>query len=225
MWHVCIYKVTRMYINLKLFKIYVSCVTALWVTTLTRVFHVCFTANYFCISRWANISTWQIHISFSLNYSTNPECYNYHLGQRQIPSFIYFEIIQSREEKNPHSNTVFFVLVTTGYISDLQQALTQKKKWFIFTFHFLSSSTVSKLPQLWLAVSQLYPPYASASKYVKWQSQIWVSLRNRTGPHEWKHFWITWCALLNSTHLVFHVLLQFDILWFTTSSDSDWNSN
>ncbi|XP_055443371.1 glioma pathogenesis-related protein 1 isoform X1 [Bubalus kerabau] len=39
-------KVTRMYINLKLFKIYVSCVTALWGTTLTRVFHVCFTGYY-----------------------------------------------------------------------------------------------------------------------------------------------------------------------------------
>ena len=37
---------TRMYINLKLFKIYVSCVTALWGTTLTRVFHVCFTGYY-----------------------------------------------------------------------------------------------------------------------------------------------------------------------------------
>nr|XP_025140224.1 glioma pathogenesis-related protein 1 isoform X5 [Bubalus bubalis] len=39
-------KVTRMYINLKLFKIYVSCVTALWGTTLMRVFHVCFTGYY-----------------------------------------------------------------------------------------------------------------------------------------------------------------------------------
>ena len=35
-----------MYINLKLFKIYVGCVTALWGTTLTSIFHVCFTANY-----------------------------------------------------------------------------------------------------------------------------------------------------------------------------------
>lgn len=120
----------------------------------------------------ADISTWQIHVSFSLNYSTNSntECYNYHLGQGQISSFIYLEIIQSKEEKNPHSNMVFFVSVTTGCISDLQQTLTQKKKWFTFTFHFLRSSTVSKLPQLWLAMSKLYPPCASASKYVNWQN-------------------------------------------------------
>ena len=166
MWHVCIYKVTRMYINLKLFKIYVSCVTALWGTTLTSIFHVCFTANYFCISRWANISTWQIHISFSLNYSTNPECYNYHLGQRQIPSFIYFEIIQSREEKNPHSNTVFcfcfsnnwvyFWFAANPYSKEEMVHLPNIIGRLIFTFHFLRSSTVSKLPQLWLAVSKLY---------------------------------------------------------------------
>ncbi|XP_040089805.1 glioma pathogenesis-related protein 1 isoform X3 [Oryx dammah] len=36
-------KVTRTYINLKLSKIYVSCVPALWGTTLMSIFHVCFT--------------------------------------------------------------------------------------------------------------------------------------------------------------------------------------
>lgn len=122
----------------------------------------------YCVSRLADISTWQIHISFSHNYSTNPntECYNYHLGQGQIPSFIYFEIIQSREEKNPHSNTVFcfcfsnnwvyFWFAANPYSKEEMVHLPSIIGRLIFTFHFLRSSTVSKLPQLWLAVSKLY---------------------------------------------------------------------